>query len=381
MTCRKSFGEIGVQGVTRHLRFQETPPARGEEDIRRADAQHCDRDSDLHLHGNWSVVRLIQGGRPTWVAVFSGQMTFWDSEVIQPTHNSWMAPAQTREYINELISGDPGKWPLDWFQRWLTASGLEGQPFKRALSVGCGTGALERDLLLRNVCQQIDAFDSSSVSIDIARREAEQAGFSTRVRYFVGDFNAPSLPSGQYDAVFFHQSAHHVGKLERLFSAILSATTRNAVIYLDEFIGPSRGDWTVERTEKWNEVYQTFPRTSRFFDRLPLPVQWDDLSEAVRSAEIVDQLRIGFQIEDIRGYGGNVLAMMYPALRPDSISDDMIARMIELERRWLAEGEPSFHAIIIARPRRRRFERLMANVRYFASPKMKRVLREISRRG
>lgn len=158
--------------------------------------------------------------------------SFWDREVTQPTHNSWMAPLQTRLYINEMISGRPGVWPLDWFQEW-----LGGRRFRKALSVGCGTGALERDLLLRNICDTIDAFDASRVSIDIARAEAASAGYADRVNYYVADFNEPALPRATYDAIFFHQSAHHVAKLEKLFRAMLRAATADAVIYLDEFVG------------------------------------------------------------------------------------------------------------------------------------------------
>lgn len=300
---------------------------------------------------------------------------FWDKQVAQPTHNSWMAPLRARLYINEMVSGRAGGWPLDWLQEW-----LKGRRFARALSVGCGTGALERDLILRDMCDRIDAFDGSTASLEIARREADAAGYSDRIHYAIGDFNEPSLPRRTYDAVFFHQSAHHVGKLEKLYRALLEATTPDAIVYLDEFVGPSRAEWNADLLSRWEPIYQSLPPSARLFERLRLPVEYDDPSEAVRSAEIVDQLRIGFDVQAFRGYGGNVLSVVFPQLVPAEISDAMLAGLIETEKRWLQQGDPHFHAIVVATPKRSAAARLAARLRYTVEPKLRRAAREISGR-
>lgn len=108
---------------------------------------------------------------------------FWNSEVQVPTHNSWMAHPLVREYINQSISGPDEGWPLDWFQK-----AYPGRRFRHGLSIGCGTGALERDILARGICQTMDAVDASEVSLDIARKEALGKGLSSRVNYFTADF-------------------------------------------------------------------------------------------------------------------------------------------------------------------------------------------------
>jgi 2-polyprenyl-3-methyl-5-hydroxy-6-metoxy-1,4-benzoquinol methylase len=96
---------------------------------------------------------------------------FWDREVVQPQHSSWLHEWWLREYANTLIGGDMPLWPMDWFQRW-----LEGRTFERALTIGCGTGALERDLVRRNLVQRIEAFDASIASLAIASRQAREEG-------------------------------------------------------------------------------------------------------------------------------------------------------------------------------------------------------------
>jgi SAM-dependent methyltransferase len=110
---------------------------------------------------------------------------FWDRESTTPTHVSWMENSAVREYINGSFGGT---WPLDWFQ-----AEFPGLRFDRALSIGCGTGGLERDLIRRDLCGRIFALDGSIQSLAIARREAEASGMSSRISYFASDFNEPIL--------------------------------------------------------------------------------------------------------------------------------------------------------------------------------------------
>ncbi|HEY8130292.1 MAG TPA: class I SAM-dependent methyltransferase [Thermoanaerobaculia bacterium] len=287
-----------------------------------------------------------------------------------------MAHPLVREYINGLISGIPGGglWPLDWFQR-----AYPQRRFSRGLSVGCGTGALERDVLRRELCDTMDAFDASTVSLDIARREAASAGIADRVRYYHADFNRVSLPRSAFEVVFFHQSLHHVSRVERLLRQVMHALKPGGLLYLDEYVGPSRTYWRDDRIAFYRALYHFLPRGMRFFDEFAMPIQYDDLSEAIRSGEIRSRLRIGFNVLHERGYGGNVLAMMFPDLDVARLTDDVVTQMIDAERSMLQSGMPSFHAIIVAAPKSSTLARTVARFRYLAEPKLKRIVRELQR--
>lgn len=289
---------------------------------------------------------------------------FWDREVTERTHINWMADPLVRAYINESISGSPNLWPLDWFQEFTNR-----RTFARGLSIGCGPGGLERDLLSRNVCETMDAFDGSSESIRIAKEEAARAGLADRVYYSVADFNEPQLPKSTYDIVFVHQAMHHVAKLEKLYRAILRTLKRGGLLYLDEYIGPSRHEWTDQNFARHRAIYDALPAPAKTIDLLPMPIQPQDPSEAIRSGEIVRELRVGFEIVARRDYGGNVLATMYP------FTDGTVTReLLERERAMRAMAEESYHAVIVATPRR---ARTVARARYFIVPKVKRVLRTV----
>lgn len=265
---------------------------------------------------------------------------FWDREIVAPTHTSWMEHPEVREYINSYTDH---QWPMDWFRS------LFGRTFRRGLSIGCGGGALERDIVRKDVCERVDAFDASLGSLRLASAEAAAAGLEGRIRYFAADFNRVALPRSTYDIVFVHQALHHVSRLERLFSQIIGTLRPGGLLYIDEYIGPSRDDWNDTIFRLYRERYGRIPREARKLEVALLPIQPDDPSEAIRSSEIVPQLRKGFRVLHERGYGGNLLAVLYPMIDWQHASPELVRTLID-EERDLIERSGHFHTIIVAEP-------------------------------
>jgi SAM-dependent methyltransferase len=290
---------------------------------------------------------------------------FWDREVIEQQHVAWMDVQPVRLYINRTIGHGELLWPLELLERF-----LKGRTFNRALSIGCGAGALERQLIKRGLCRTCDAFDGSVVSLHTARKEAEREGVGDRIRYFAANFNEPALPHAKYDIVFFHQSAHHVAKLEKLFRAVMNALTPDGLVYLDEYVGPSRFDWATrpELLAKHRRLFASIPKRLRAVETLHPPIQVDDPSEAIRSSEIEPQLRIGFDIAGRQPYGGGILSVLMPNLRINDLDDATLNDLIEHDRRATA-----FYTLIAATPKRG-IRGAVARARYWFEPKAKRVL-------
>jgi SAM-dependent methyltransferase len=300
---------------------------------------------------------------------------FWDREITAQTHVSWMEDPLIREAINARIGGrEEPAWPIDWLDRWLA-----GRKFDRALSIGCGSGALERDLVKRGLCRVVDAFDGSPASLHIAQKTSVAEGLQRRIHYYAADFNEPALPSNHYDIVFFHQSAHHVAKLEKLFRRVLLSLKPGGLLYLDEYVGPSRHEWSEELLAPQQNAYLALAESLRTTERLALPIQEDDPSEAFRSGEIMEQLRIGFDVVAERPYGGTMLSVLYPALRRDALTPELVNRLIADEQRMLDAGALSFYTVVIAKPKRG-VRKIAASLRYFTEPKVKRIAREVRAR-
>lgn len=305
---------------------------------------------------------------------FETATRFWDREVVQLSHVPWMADPEVRAYINTAINGDPYLWPMSFLERV-----TEGRQFDRGLSIGCGNGALERDLIERGICRSVDALDGSIHSLQIALTTARQEGYGGRARYFASDFNQPVLPRSAYDLVLFQQSMHHVGKLEKLLREVLLALKPDGRIYIDEYVGPSRHEWSPAHMAAQRAAYQMLPRELRLFDEMPVPIQVEDPSEAIRSGEIMEQLAVGFDIVEERDYGGNLLSIAFPAINWQNADASLVTRLIESEKAMLRNGARSWCKVAVLAPKRGAAKQA-ACFRYFLEPKVKRVIHELQRR-
>jgi len=160
------------------------------------------------------------------------------------------------------------------------------------------------------------------------------------------------LPRAAFDVVFFHQSLHHVVSLEALFAEVMLSLRPGGLLYLDEYIGPSRFDWNDERLAPHRAVYAGLPAEVRATERLQLPIQQDDPSEAVRSSEILPLLKVGFEIEEYRPYGGNILSVLYPELNKEHLTATVTDALIAADRDLVLRTGESYYAVIVARPKR-----------------------------
>jgi SAM-dependent methyltransferase len=255
-----------------------------------------------------------------------------------------MHEAAVREYINESVTGSPHVWPTDWLQSRVRS------PFQAAVSLGCGEGALERDLLSKGLCASILGIDLSTEALKLARARAQGL---TGVRYEQGDLNALNLARAAFDAAFFHQSLHHVEDLDSCLSVTASALKPGALVYLDEYVGPSRGEWSFDRIAEASRIFERLPASVKRSRRLELPVDWRDPTEAVRSSEILAAVSRHFQVIERHDYGGNFLTVIHPHLRLEPLlpaeRDALLRSLIDAERAHLAAGNPSYYTVLLAK--------------------------------
>ena len=107
---------------------------------------------------------------------------------------------------------------------------------------------------------------------------------------------------------------HHVAKIERLAGTILRTLRRGGLLYIDEYIGPSRRDWNDALIAPHRAVFARVPAEAKLCDPLPLPIHPTDPSEAIRSSDIMPQLERGFRILERRDYGGTILSVLFPSI-------------------------------------------------------------------
>ena len=67
--------------------------------------------------------------------------------------------------VNRRISGSDLVWPLPWLQHLLS----QELPLAQCVSVGCGLGYVERELITRGIASHIIAVDTAEAPLTFAR--------------------------------------------------------------------------------------------------------------------------------------------------------------------------------------------------------------------
>ncbi len=187
------------------------------------------------------------------------------------------------------------------------------------LSLGCGSGGLERHALQIGICEKFEAFDVAEGAIKVAQEEATKLGLKSKIQYQAKDINSIQLDVGRYDIVLASSSVHHFKELEHVFGQVKKALKPEGLFIMDEFIGPSQFQWTDKQLKLANQLLQILPEKYRkkhsssdeFKENICRPslkhMNAYDPSEAVRSAEIVSVLSEYFRIIERVDYGGTIL--------------------------------------------------------------------------
>ncbi len=286
----------------------------------------------------------------------------WDrrvSEVEAGAGQGWLDwPIVEEEYVRPQVSGDSRVGYRQYFvDRYLST------PAERILSLGCGGGNLERLLIGDGAAEQVDGFDVSPDSIRLAEQLAASAGMAERIRYAVADLDTLELRPASYDAVVAKMALHHLEDLEHVYSQVRCSLKPGGVFMFNEFVGPSRFQWTDLQLELMNELLRALPERQHKaapFTRIVRPKLADmkilDPSEAVRSAEILPLLERHFEVVEYKPYGGTLLHILLshvmPAFDLEDERDLSILRLLFLYEKTLVRQRalPSDFAFVVARP-------------------------------
>ena len=104
----------------------------------------------------------------------------------------------------------------------------------RALEVGCGRGVGTARILEVFGAGSVDAFDLDPRMVAQARTRL--SGYGSRVRLWVGDASAISVPDGTYDAVFDFGIIHHVPEWRRAAAEVHRALKPGGRVYAEEVL-------------------------------------------------------------------------------------------------------------------------------------------------
>jgi 2-polyprenyl-3-methyl-5-hydroxy-6-metoxy-1,4-benzoquinol methylase len=247
---------------------------------------------------------------------------YWGADRKAESQHSWLENKVILDCLHRRVSGDPQVGTYSWVkQKYFPA------PVSLCLSLGCGLGDFERGAIGLGIAKKFHAYDISSGAIETAQKRATAAGLTDQIEYGVQNLENVVLPAKTYDAIFMISSAHHIFNLENLFFQCRDALKPGGLMILDEYIGPTRFQSSPLVTEIINKMLAILP--SRYRKNLftndgrtidsyaPFSLEEferNDPSEAIRSGEIVNVLKLYFDIVDLRPYGGAILHMLFSGI-------------------------------------------------------------------
>ena len=235
----------------------------------------------------------------------------------------WLeSPLVLRHCVNPRISGDPD---MGWME-WLRHKFLP-EPAMAGLVLGCGGGNLERKAASLGLCRNFRGIDISPQAIEVARALAEREGFP-EFRYEAADANYAVLEPDSLDLILADMSLHHIARLEHLLAEFAGALRPGGLLVLNEFVGPSRFQWTDPQLCVATAAIHSLPlrlrrnRNPVKWKRIAKPWVWKakrwspervartDPSESVRSEEIPTLVESRFDVMQRADYGGALLALV-----------------------------------------------------------------------
>jgi SAM-dependent methyltransferase len=251
----------------------------------------------------------------------------WQHVEAPPT-NWWDIPA-VRTRWNYLITGSAS---VEYHQ-YISEKWLKNRSDLLALSLGCGTGHNELIWANLNRFERIDAYDLSAKKIQTATEAAAGFGYGNSIRYAVGDVFDIEVKESLYDVIVVEQALHHFSPLDKILSRIATFLKKDGFFFINEFVGPTRFQWTERQIEAVNGLlavlpikYKTLWKTNDIKKKMVRPsylrMILGDPSEAVESDRIVPLLRTIFDVIELKGYGGSILHLLFNGIAHNFLNDD-----------------------------------------------------------
>jgi SAM-dependent methyltransferase len=218
------------------------------------------------------------------------------------------------------------------FAEHVTRRWLSGRSGLRALSLGSGLGDREPEWARLGVFAQITGVDISPGQVEHATRKTEEAGLGHVLTFQVADVRqALREAEGHCDVVLALNSLHHFSHLGEIMRLIARALGPGGLLIMDEYVGPSRFQWTSgqmraanallaalpegHRTQRDGQVKRRVARPSRLSMRL------DDPSEAVESSGLMPALQRRFAILEQHPYG-SILHLALHGIAHNFLAED-----------------------------------------------------------
>ena len=274
--------------------------------------------------------------------------------------NNWWQFAQIQNHI------DAGVYEQGATTGWVARALNEYKilPCERAVSVGCGIAKKEIQLLEMGLVKHFDLYEVSAERLREAKALAQHKGVLEQINFHQNDVFSQTIKNNHYDLVYWSNSLHHMFDVPQAVKWSKDVLKSGGGFMMDDFIGPSRFQWSKTQLEYATRIRQCFANTHYLIDpdqpnkSLPIKITKPsrigmycaDPSEAADSDRIIESLKQFFPNVQIHKTGGAVyhLALNGMLANFDEEQDQHLIKLLMMIDDLLIEQGESHYAIAFA---------------------------------
>jgi 2-polyprenyl-3-methyl-5-hydroxy-6-metoxy-1,4-benzoquinol methylase len=244
---------------------------------------------------------------------------YWESNRGRNIRLNWWRNPIVHEHINKLILGYPcsGLWAGT---RKLIQDQSPKGGFKSGISVACGIGSKEMQIIEDGSVAHFDCYDLSRKRIEKGREDAAKKGLTKNIDFHESDVFATNS-SGKYDFVFWSHALHHMMDVSHALEWSKDCLVEGGVIVIDDYVGPTRMQYSTEVLDIQSSIRAALSSNPNFLVNPckpglnfpircsnvdPVALATKDPSECADSGRILSSIREVFPDAEIRLTGGHV---------------------------------------------------------------------------
>jgi 2-polyprenyl-3-methyl-5-hydroxy-6-metoxy-1,4-benzoquinol methylase len=171
----------------------------------------------------------------------------------------WQSPHIIR-HINKKLSGNgfEEEPSLGLTNRAKVLAG-DRCPFIHGVSVGCGNGSKEVNLLRDGLVKTFSLFDLSEECLRQARELAEKNQVAGRIQFHCTDAFEVVKERECFDFIHWNNSLHHMFDVDMAVKWSYEICKKGGMFYMDDFVGPSRFQWSDQMLQVASRVRAVLP--------------------------------------------------------------------------------------------------------------------------
>jgi ubiquinone/menaquinone biosynthesis C-methylase UbiE len=208
-----------------------------------------------------------------------------------------------------------------------------------------------------SACQNLSlsCYDISKERIEQAKINARNANVNSQLDFKLGDVHTLELGVGKYDVVIIEGALHHFHSIATVLDKVRRGLKEKGILIVNEYVGPSRFQWTNAQLDAANRVLGMIPEEYRkkYFDGTikkkihrpgRLSMFLNDPSESAESSLIENAIAGQFKVLERKEYGGTLLQLVFKDIAHNFINEktetkELLKSIFDEEDEMLRKGE------------------------------------------